>query len=75
MNPENKLRKFRIGLIGGGTGGHFYPLIAVAESLRQKLPEADLLFFNPELYNKEEVDRLDIHHIHISAGKLRSYLS
>ena len=38
----------RIVLLGGGTGGHFYPLIAVAEAIEDLCVERTLL--EPELY-------------------------
>ncbi len=31
---------------GGGTGGHIYPLLAVAEQIRQKQPDAEIHFFH-----------------------------
>ena len=31
---------------GGGTGGHIYPLLAVAEQLREKRPDAEIHFFH-----------------------------
>lgn len=31
-------------LSGGGTGGHIYPAIAIANALREKYPEAEFLF-------------------------------
>lgn len=31
---------------GGGTGGHIYPLLAVAEQIREKRPDAEIHFFH-----------------------------
>ncbi|MDB5288919.1 MAG: UDP-N-acetylglucosamine--N-acetylmuramyl-(pentapeptide) pyrophosphoryl-undecaprenol, partial [Phycisphaerales bacterium] len=39
---------------GGGTGGHLFPGIAVAESLRQLLPDAKPLF----LCTQREIDKV-----------------
>lgn len=65
----------RIGLVGGGTGGHFYPLIAVAEELRERNPSAELYYFGPTPYNAELLNGLNITHISCPAGKLRRYFS
>ncbi len=40
-------------LAGGGTGGHLYPGIAAAQSLRKMLPDARLIF----LSTQREIDR------------------
>jgi UDP-N-acetylglucosamine--N-acetylmuramyl-(pentapeptide) pyrophosphoryl-undecaprenol N-acetylglucosamine transferase len=41
-------------LAGGGTGGHLYPGIAVAESLRAMVPGVNLVFF----VTSRELDRV-----------------
>lgn len=38
----------RLLLAGGGTGGHVFPAVAVAEALRHQQPEAEVLFVGTE---------------------------
>ena len=38
----------RIIISGGGTGGHIFPAIAIADAIKAKVPEADILFVGAE---------------------------
>ncbi len=62
--------------VGGGSGGHFYPLIAVAEALRAR-PEREfaLYYIGPTPHEAAELDRLSIRFIWCPAGKQRRYFS
>jgi len=65
----------RIMLTGGGTGGHFYPLMSVAEVLRQDASKPHLYYIGPSPYSKEQLDILNIDYVYCPAGKLRRYWS
>jgi UDP-N-acetylglucosamine--N-acetylmuramyl-(pentapeptide) pyrophosphoryl-undecaprenol N-acetylglucosamine transferase len=67
----------KIVFTGGGTGGHIFPIIAVAREIRHtpNLRDAELYFVGPE--DKLYFDLLDQEGIKIKniwAGKLRRYL-
>jgi len=49
-------RKPRFIISGGGTGGHIFPAISIANALRQKCPEADILFVGAE--NRMEMEKV-----------------
>jgi UDP-N-acetylglucosamine--N-acetylmuramyl-(pentapeptide) pyrophosphoryl-undecaprenol N-acetylglucosamine transferase len=40
----NKNTTYRIMISGGGTGGHIFPAVAVAEELKRQYPTAEILF-------------------------------
>lgn len=70
----------RILLLGGGTGGHFYPLIAVAHALRDVAEEQRILDINLTLIGDEPFDQNALHEEdivfeRIPTGKLRRYFS
>lgn len=70
----------KILLTGGGSGGHFYPIIAIAEALRRKMKEnklleAKLYYMAPEAYNEEKLLENDITFLPNTAGKYRRYFS
>ncbi|MCA9356690.1 UDP-N-acetylglucosamine--N-acetylmuramyl-(pentapeptide) pyrophosphoryl-undecaprenol N-acetylglucosamine transferase [Candidatus Nomurabacteria bacterium] len=65
----------RIGFVGGGTGGHFYPLTAVAYELNKSDVQPELFYFGPSPYDKELLTKLNIRYIYCPAGKLRLYFS
>ncbi len=65
----------RIGFVGGGTGGHFYPLIAVAEVLVESAEQPELYYFGPEPYNADLLKAHQITFVSCPAGKLRLYFS
>lgn len=70
----------KILLTGGGSGGHFYPIIAVSQALRKisrenKLIEPTLTFYAPEPYNEKLLFDNQIYFQRIPAGKRRIYFS
>ncbi len=67
-------------LTGGGTGGHFYPLVAVAEELNniideENLADSRLYFLAPDPYDKKALYENGIVFKQITAGKMRTYFS
>jgi UDP-N-acetylglucosamine--N-acetylmuramyl-(pentapeptide) pyrophosphoryl-undecaprenol N-acetylglucosamine transferase len=65
----------KIGFVGGGTGGHFYPLMAVANELSQNTDQPELYYFGPAPYDEAELSQYKITYIYCPAGKLRRYFS
>ncbi len=68
----------KIVLTGGGSGGHFYPLISVAEAIEdicaeRVLIEPELIYMGPVPFDAEALFEHDIAYKPSSAGRIRSY--
>ncbi|HPY13152.1 MAG TPA: undecaprenyldiphospho-muramoylpentapeptide beta-N-acetylglucosaminyltransferase [Candidatus Paceibacterota bacterium] len=65
---------------GGGTGGHFYPVIAVAEEVKricteQKIVAPELYFMSDKPYNERALSDNGLKFVPVQAGKIRRYFS
>lgn len=65
---------------GGGTGGHFYPILAINEAIQKiakekKLITPEMYFFAPTPYNPGLLYDHNIIYKKVTAGKLRRYFS
>src|SRR5512141_1251856 len=65
---------------GGGTGGHFFPIIAVAEqikavSIERKLLMPHLYYMSNEPYDAKVLFEHGIKFVPVTAGKMRHYFS
>ena len=70
----------KIVFTGGGTGGHFYPIIAVANAITKELQNSkyvkiELFYMSDEPYNQALLDRYNIKFIPLRSGKMRLYFS
>lgn len=70
----------KIVFTGGGTGGHFTPIIAIAEKTnhiidQEKVVGAKLYYFSDDPYDKEALFQHGLKYEEVNAGKLRKYFS
>ncbi|EGV43382.2 undecaprenyldiphospho-muramoylpentapeptide beta-N-acetylglucosaminyltransferase [Bizionia argentinensis JUB59] len=52
----NSNKTYKIILSGGGTGGHIYPAVAIANELKSRFPNADFLFVGAK--DRMEMDKV-----------------
>ncbi|MEK7101651.1 MAG: UDP-N-acetylglucosamine--N-acetylmuramyl-(pentapeptide) pyrophosphoryl-undecaprenol N-acetylglucosamine transferase [Patescibacteria group bacterium] len=69
-----------IAFTGGGTGGHFYPIIAIAEAINdlvreKRLVAPKLYYLAPSSFDQNALFENGITFIKIPAGKMRRYAS
>lgn len=70
----------KIVFAGGGTGGHFYPIIAVVQKVNQiidheKILGAKLYYISDSPYDKEMLFENGLLYEEIISGKMRTYFS
>ena len=70
----------RIVFTGGGSGGHFFPLIAVIRELKRTAEEEhildlELFYIGPDTFGRDLLKEEQVVVIPIESGKLRSYAS
>lgn len=69
-----------IAFTGGGSGGHFYPIIAITETLQdlvrdKRLVEPKLYYLAPTPFDEKALFENGITYINVPAGKMRRYAS
>ena len=58
-NPKNRKKQMslkKLIISGGGTGGHIFPAVAIANKVKEKYPEAEILFVGAE--GKMEMEKV-----------------
>ncbi|KKS37872.1 MAG: hypothetical protein A3G49_02035 [Candidatus Sungbacteria bacterium RIFCSPLOWO2_12_FULL_41_11] len=70
----------RILFTGGGSGGHFYPIIAVARELKkiaeeEKIVDLKLFYIGPIFIGEEDLKKEGIIYYPLATGKIRRYVS
>jgi len=56
MNPSDNRHRLNVIISGGGTGGHIFPALAIANSLKARMPETEILFLGAK--GKMEMEKV-----------------
>ena len=70
----------KIIITGGGTGGHFYPLLSVCEAIQkiaeeEKIASLKIVYMADDPYDRNALLRYRLEYKKIYAGKIRNYFS
>ncbi len=65
---------------GGGTGGHFYPIVAIIEALQilmeeERLVGIQFIFMSDSPYDSDVLLKQDVRFEQVKTGKMRRYFS
>lgn len=74
---KTNVKKIRIALCGGGTGGHIYPQIAVMQSIERRIADFNMEFHyfgSRDAFTEDIIRRGAVFH-RIATGKVRRYFS
>ncbi len=53
------MKKYKFIISGGGTGGHIFPALSIADGLRKRFPDCEILFVGAE--GKMEMEKVPAH--------------
>ena len=60
---NSNMKQYRIIISGGGTGGHIFPAISIANTFRERFPDAEILFVGAE--DRMEMEKVPAAGYHI----------